>query len=285
MNRYTIRKVFLWPAFKFGALIGAVLMIVPGIVWGLLVREAAQLLRGLYGTPSLFTLTRPDVPVLFQRLIELAEKGPALVLGTALLSIIGGGLAYGISALVAALFYNLIASLGGGLAVAADMSALPVPAPAPVVQPSPVMQPQPAAYPPAPAAQPPQPVAAQPQGQFQAAPVIQQAAPVVRQAVPVVQPQPPAPSGPWLAFGQDPNQRWPLRPDCTRLGSAPDNTILLQGIAAHHAEIRFENGFFVLHDLAAGQTWVNDRLVAGRNMLKDGFRIRLGGYEMIFHVS
>ena len=31
MNRYNIRKVFVWPAFKFGVIIGTVLMITPGI--------------------------------------------------------------------------------------------------------------------------------------------------------------------------------------------------------------------------------------------------------------
>ena len=277
MNRYTIRKIFIWPAFKFGALIGAVLMIAPGIVWGLLTRSSVQLLYALFGVPSLFVRGNPEMAAFTQLLVSLNQMGPLLTVWTALLTIIIGGLLYGIGAAIAALLYNLIASLSGGLAVAAEMSAIPTPVP--VAQPAPGPQPQAAAaLAVASAVPPPQAVPAQPQPQFQAAPVIPQVAPGI-------QPQPQVQPGPWLAMGQNPVQRWPLRPDRTRLGSAADNDIVLPAAAQHHAEIRLENGVFVLYDQAAGQTWVNDRLVAGRNMLKDGFRIRLGNYEMIFHAS
>jgi hypothetical protein len=263
VNRYSIRKILVWPAFKFGAVIGAVLMIVPGILWGLMMRSSVHALRTFVEGMGWLTLNNRDMAALAQRVADLDQLGPMLAVWVALATVIIGGLVYGLGAAVAALLYNAIAGLSGGLVVGIEAPPQPQPAPAPP-QAGSVVQPQAAA----PAAQAPQ-----------MAPSIASSAQPVAPVVPA-QPQ----TGPWLAIGT-PAQRRPLRPDRTRLGSAADNDIVLSGVNAYHAEIRFEDGIYVLYDMAAGQTWVNNRPVAGRNMLKEGFVIRLGGQEMVFHAA
>jgi pSer/pThr/pTyr-binding forkhead associated (FHA) protein len=52
-------------------------------------------------------------------------------------------------------------------------------------------------------------------------------------------------------------------------------------LAAHHAEIRFENNRYILYDLSSGNSWVNGRQITA-NMLKDGFTVRLDSTELIF---
>ncbi len=91
----------------------------------------------------------------------------------------------------------------------------------------------------------------------------------------------PTQTGPML-YASD-GQRWPLSPTGMTLGSAPNSTIVLPGLAPRHAEIRFENNaYYVLHDLSGGQTWVDGRAIQGSNLLKPGFRIRVGMYELVF---
>lgn len=255
MNRYSIRKIFVWPAFKFGALIGAVLMILPGIACGLLTRSMVHALRTFVEAMGWLALGDRDMAAFAQRVVALDARGVMLIVWTALATIVIGGLLYGAGAALAALLYNLIARISGGLLVGAEAVAMPAPA-APAA-PAPAVAPQ----------------------------VPQQAAPAYQPPAPAYQPPPQAQPGPWLAMGPNLAQRWPLRPDRTRLGSGGDNDIVMPGTAPNHAEIRFENGVYVLYDLAAGQTWVNNRAVAGRNMLKEGFVIRLGGQEMVFHAS
>ena len=69
-----------------------------------------------------------------------------------------------------------------------------------------------------------------------------------------------------------------------RLGSQADNDVVLAfgGIQPLHAEIRLEEGRYVIYDRSEGQVWVNARPIAGRNLLKDGFTIRLGEIDLVF---
>ncbi len=91
----------------------------------------------------------------------------------------------------------------------------------------------------------------------------------------------PTQAGPMLYASN--GQRWPLTPAGVTLGSAPTSTIVLPGLSPRHAEIRFENNrYYVLHDFSGGQTWVDDRPIQGVNLLKPGFRIRVGAYELVF---
>ena len=74
-----------------------------------------------------------------------------------------------------------------------------------------------------------------------------------------------------------------MRQPQTSLGSQPPCDMLINGAQPHHADIRYENGRWILYDLSNGQTWVNGRQVSNANMLKDGFTLRVGSEEMVFH--
>lgn len=97
-------------------------------------------------------------------------------------------------------------------------------------------------------------------------------------------PPPPTPAV-WLVSTLDQNQRWPVQSTITRIGSAPGSHVHLGGLLTNHAEIRNEGNRYVLYDLSAGQAWVNNRPVAQANLLKDGFRVRLGPHEFLFTQS
>lgn len=288
MNRHTIRRIYVWPAFKFGAIIGAVLLLIPGIINGLLVRAAIEAIRPFVETMgTLGPLGAPGAADTAQQLQNLLTMGPLMVVWSTLLTVLIGGLACGIGAALAALVYNLVAGMGGGLALGVEVQGVPQAAPLPQQPLAPQFAPAQAAPQQNQGLPRPQPQiipAAQPPASYappaaQAAPSYQPAAPVA-QAAPVIQP-----SGPWLSLSSNPAQRLALRGDCTRLGSASDNDITLPGLAAHHAEIRLDNGVYVLYDLTPGQTWVNNRPVAGRNMLKEGFQMRLSAQDLVFHAS
>ena len=133
------------------------------------------------------------------------------------------------------------------------------------------------------------------------APVAINAAPA--QKVPTMQlprPIPPAPipaaANQALAFSRQPPRLisqtmpdvwWQVQVPVTTIGSDPTNHIVLgqdAAVEAKHAEIRAENGAYVLYDLgAAGGVFVNNRRIQGRNLLKEGFQITIGNMEMTFH--
>ena len=77
-------------------------------------------------------------------------------------------------------------------------------------------------------------------------------------------------------------QSWPLRTPVTMVGSAPSCDIQIAGLASVHAKLRLEDNRCVLYDMSGGQTWVNDRQITTANLLKDGFRVRLGACELRF---
>jgi hypothetical protein len=266
MNRYAIRRIFVWPAFKFGCLIGATLMVLPGVAQGLLARAVVRTLRGFLEGLGFFASTNPDIATLLDRLTILDHQGALIVLWITLGTVIFGGLLEGLLAALAALVYNFLAGISGGLEVGVDALSAPTGAAAPAAPPAST----------APSAPRPQPAPAQPQ----AAPPIQPT-PIPSQAGPATPVAAPAP-GPYLALSQDPQRRWPVKAGITMLGSAPDSDVVLPGLASRHAEIRLEENRYVLYDLTGGQAWVNDRPVVERNMLKEGFRVRLGAVELVF---
>lgn len=89
----------------------------------------------------------------------------------------------------------------------------------------------------------------------------------------------------WLVSSWNREQRWPLSTGSTTLGSAPDNNLVLAGIAPCHAEIRLEANRHILAVLGNNQAWINDRLITGPNLFRDGFRVRLGAHELIFRTG
>jgi pSer/pThr/pTyr-binding forkhead associated (FHA) protein len=89
----------------------------------------------------------------------------------------------------------------------------------------------------------------------------------------------------WLVSAQT-GERWELRPDVTTIGRAPDNAIVLAGptISGYHAEVRYENGRYVLYDKnSRNGTFVNGRRITGPNLIKAGWRVTIGDVE--FQVS
>ncbi|MBP6016951.1 MAG: FHA domain-containing protein [Candidatus Promineofilum sp.] len=264
--RYAIRRVSPMGALLYGLLLGLGGWLIPGALLGWLVRAVVLGARSWLGGLQLFiplpleqgiTLDLGSVPALATiqtRLTALAGQELTLVLAVALGTAAAGMLLTGLTAFLAAIFYNLFASVFGGLEM--KLEALDVAEPR-AVPPSAV----PAARQPAPA---PVPVAA-----------------------PRPRPEPFVPPVPvpaaWLTSPG--GERRLLRDNVTRVGSAPENDIVLPGLAAQHAEIRRESGRYLIYDLGSRRTWVNDDQVAAVHMLKDGFRLQLGQTEFIVHIQ
>ncbi len=116
-----------------------------------------------------------------------------------------------------------------------------------------------------------------------AAPVAPSPSPPPAPAAPGGWPASPAPAGAlWLAAGQT-GQRYALRAGVTTIGRAPDNDIVLPAatISGYHAEIRYENGQYVLHDKnSRNGTYVNGRRIVGPNLIKPGWRITIGDVDL-----
>lgn len=256
--RVAIRRISPFGALLYGLLIGLALFLIPGAALGWLARAAVVGL-GNWLSGLRFTIPLPigegitiDLPTALSlgdtqtRLAALAAQDTALVLAVALGTIAAGMLLTGLTALLAALLYNLFAGVFGGVQVTLD--GLEVLARRLAVEPGarPVAPPVP-------------PAMARPQ-------------PDAALATPVA----------WLSRGD--RERRALSDGVTRIGSAPDNDIVLAGLAPQHAEIRRESGRYLIYDLGSRRTWVNDTQVAAVHMLKDGFRVQLGQVEFIVHI-
>ena len=261
--RVAIRRISPFGALLYGLLLGLALFLIPGTALGWLTRSLVVGL-GNWLSGLQFTIPLPigegitiDLPAALSlgdtqaRLAALAAQDTALVLAVALGTIAAGMLLTGLASLLAALLYNLFAGIFGGVQVTLD--GLDAPAHRPAVEPVPRPAPRPIAPPTPPPAARPQPEAA-----------------------------PTAPTA-WLASSTGRERRL-LSDSVTRIGSAPENDIVLPGLAPQHAEIRRESGRYLIYDLGSRRTWVNDTQVAAVHMLKDGFRVQLGQVDFIVHI-
>ncbi len=261
--RYAIRRISPLGALLYGLLLGLGAWIVPGALLGWLARAAILRAREwLDGFQLALPLPLPgDVTIDLTgalplaetqaRLAALAAQEWALVIAIALGTAAAGMLLTGLAAFLGALVYNLFAALLGGVEVTLNgLDAVP----RAVAQPAPP--------PPRPA---PAPITPRPKPETAGAPR-------------------PAPAA-WLAAAGDGGERLILRSDVTRIGSAPDNDLVLPGLAPQHAEIRRESGRYLIYDLGSRRTWVNDVQVAAVHMLKDGFRLQLGQAEYAVHIA
>jgi SARP family transcriptional regulator, regulator of embCAB operon len=73
-----------------------------------------------------------------------------------------------------------------------------------------------------------------------------------------------------------------------RIGRRPDNDIVLDDddVSRYHAVVIDTGGSFVISDLrSTNGVDVGGRRIRGSATLADGDRIRIGGYEFIFHIS
>jgi hypothetical protein len=83
-----------------------------------------------------------------------------------------------------------------------------------------------------------------------------------------------------------------LKPGGVAIGRAPDNEVLItrdfpgwDTISRHHARIYQREGQWIVEDLGSmNGVWVNGKRT-GRNLLKDGWQLRIGGVEFVFHAS
>jgi hypothetical protein len=266
--RYAIRRISPTGALLYGLLLGLAGWIIPGLLLGWGVRAAVLGLRGWLSGLQV-TLPLPfgeslalDLSAILPlsdtqaRLAALAGQETALVVAVALGTAAAGMLLTGLATFLGALFYNLLAALFGGIAVSLDTLDAPG-------RPSAVEQLAPVTARPRPAA----------------------AAPLVTTQS---RPEPTRSGSPatsaWLTSTSDGHERRALRADVTRIGSAPENDIVLPGLAPQHAEIRRESGRYLIYDLGSHRTWVNDAQVAAVHMLKDGFRLQLGQAEFVVHI-
>ena len=250
-------------ALLYGLLLGLGPWIIPGLLLGWFVRQIVTNLADWLGGMRLTiplplgegitvdlasALSLSDTQV---RLAALAAQEFALVLAVAVGTIAAGMLLTGMTAFFAAIFYNLFAGVFGGLEV--KLQALDVEGRRAVGASIAASERSPAQTPIAP---------------------------------PRPRPEPAPRPGPtaWLASTAGNGERRPLREDVTRIGSAPQNDIVLPGLAPQHAEIRRESGRYLIYDLGSRRTWVNDTQVAAVHMLKDGFRLQLGQAEFMVHI-
>ncbi len=88
------------------------------------------------------------------------------------------------------------------------------------------------------------------------------------------------------------SRRFSLKPGGVSIGRAPDNEVVItqdlvgwDTVSRHHARIYQWEGQWVVDDLgSANGVWVNDRRT-GHNLLRSGWRLRIGGVEFVFHIG
>lgn len=56
-------------------------------------------------------------------------------------------------------------------------------------------------------------------------------------------------------------------------------------VSRHHADVRYENGRYVLYDNSTNGTWVNGTLVVAAQPLRDGDDVKFGNVEFRFLVK
>jgi len=107
-------------------------------------------------------------------------------------------------------------------------------------------------------------------------------------------PPPPVSTGPYLESAAAPGGqgRLHLKPDGVTIGQAPENDLVVmqdlpgwETVSRHHARIYAQAGRWIVEDLGSmNGIYVNGRRT-GRNLLRDGWRLGVGGVEFVFHAS
>jgi len=107
-------------------------------------------------------------------------------------------------------------------------------------------------------------------------------------------PLPPAPAGPYLESTATPGGqgRLHLKPEGVTIGQAPENDLVVaqdlpgwETVSRRHARIYAQAGHWIVEDLGSTNgIYVNERRT-GRNLLRDGWRLGVGGVEFVFHAS
>ncbi len=111
---------------------------------------------------------------------------------------------------------------------------------------------------------------------------------------PTPPPPPPMPIAPHLESVGIPGgpRRFDLKPDGLTIGRAPESDLVItqdfpawETISRHHARIYQQEGRWIVEDLdSMNGVYVNGRRT-GRNLLRDGWRLGVGGVEFVFRTS
>lgn len=271
---YIVRRISPYSALFYGLLIGFVAWLIPGMLFGWFIGRLVSRLAAWINSlqfelplPLGQSLTVDLIPLLQlgdrqNQLASLAARDTSLILASGLATAAAGMLLTGVTALIGALVYNLFAHFLGGVQIVLDpLDATVAPA-------------------------------KQTTASVEARPVKstadQNTAPVAVKALASRPETPPATAATtttaWLASATDSTQRWRLDKGTTRIGSDRNNDIVLPGLSPQHAEIRREDGRYIIYDLGTRQTWVNSNQVATAHLLKNGFRLQLGATEFTVHI-
>jgi hypothetical protein len=266
---YTVRRIGIVSALKYGFVLGAVIACLPGMLCGVASAQGVEALRRwleswqmirinlLVETLEFDLMELLHLKQILTQVQALDQQRVWLALALAMGSMLLVGLFAALITVLAGVIYNGIAGLSGGIQVEIEPEAG-----AGLLQVA-----SPAGGRPASAAEAPLP--AQPE--------------FPRRRDPTALLPSRGPKA-WLALGADANRYWPLSPGVNRLGSQAGSEVTLPypGVAGAHAEIRFQDGRFVLYDLSQGQVWVNERPIAAQHLMKDGFRLRVGTVDLVF---
>jgi hypothetical protein len=102
-----------------------------------------------------------------------------------------------------------------------------------------------------------------------------------------IQPTAPTSEDKLLLVGSEGSGSYPVQADAVTIGRALDNDIVLehQSVSRHHAEIRRQDGGYVLTDLASTNgTAINGRSVASAKV-RHGDQVRFGRVEFTFQMT
>jgi len=105
---------------------------------------------------------------------------------------------------------------------------------------------------------------------------------------------PPAPTGPHLESVGTPGglRRFDLRADGITIGRAMENDLVItqdfpawETVSRRHARVYQQAGRWIIEDLnSMNGIYVNEKRT-GRNLLRDGWQLGIGGVEFVFHAG
>ncbi len=129
-QRYSVRKINLFPLAKFGCVLGGLAMLLPGLICAILSMQMIGILRdffdrwqatelellGGFGTEFDF-IQIMGLEAMQTLLVQLDNQGLALAALIVLGSVLGGGLLIALIIMLVGWGYNLLAAMTGGLEV------------------------------------------------------------------------------------------------------------------------------------------------------------------------
>jgi hypothetical protein len=130
-HRYSVRKIHLMPLAKFGFSLGALAMLLPGLLcagvstagvvvlrdWLETWQNTSQIDLGLVQLPTFDFISLLGLSQTQAFLTRLSDQRMVVALLILLVSLIGGGLLVGLTILLVGWGYNMLAALTGGLEI------------------------------------------------------------------------------------------------------------------------------------------------------------------------